>query len=501
VWIMATNPVVSLPDADKVKGALRGCEFVVVSDVMANTDTARLAHVLLPALAWGEKDGMVTNSDRTMSRQRPFLPAPGEARADWRIVCDVARAMDFTGFDFVSPHEIFREHARLTARGNHGQRALNLGAWQDLTAAEYRQWEPAAWPMAQSRESARGPLFADGRFQHADGKARFIALAPRAPVNPLSEEFPLVLNTGRVRDHWHTMTRTGKSARLSAHVAEPFVEIHVADAMRFAVRPGELARLRSAWGSMVVRVRADGEVTPGSVFAPIHWNDAWSSDARVGALTNPAVDPVSGEPELKHTPVAIEPFAADWYGVIYSRAPLPPPDAAWWTRVTGAEFTRHELVGRSHPDWSGKARDMLGVAATPDADWIEYRDPARGLYRGAWLVGERLMACIYIDGRPTLPDRAWLAGLFAARQLTAPMRSSLLAARALEGTDQGALVCSCFGVGRHAIAACARQLGPAATPVEIGKRLKCGTNCGSCLPEIQALIQESQRTHEKRSAS
>jgi len=493
VWIMATNPVVSLPDADKVRAALRGCEFVVVSDVMSNTDTANHAHVLLPALAWGEKDGMVTNSDRTLSRQRAFLPVPGEARADWRIVCDVARAMGFSGFDFESPHEIFREHARLTAHQNTGRRALHLGAWADITAAEYEHWQPAAWPMAQSRESARGPMFADGRFHHPDGRARFIALAPRAPVHAVSGEFPLILNTGRVRDHWHTMTRTGKSARLSAHVFEPYVEINVADAMRFAVRAGELARVRSAWGSMVVRVRADGEVAPGSVFAPIHWNDAWSSDARVGALTNPVVDPVSGEPELKHTPVAIEPFVADWHGIIYSRAPLPPPDAAWWTRVTGAEFTRYELVGRAHPDWRDKARAMLGVTSTPDADWIEYRDAARGLYRGAWIEGERLMACIYIDGRPTLPDRGWLASLFAARKLTAPMRASLLAARALEGSDQGALVCSCFGVGRNAIAACARQLGRAATALEIGKRLKCGTNCGSCVPEIQAIIGDIPR--------
>jgi assimilatory nitrate reductase catalytic subunit len=229
---MATNPVVSLPDADKVKAALAGCEFVVVSDVMGNTDTAALAHVLLPALAWGEKDGTVTNSDRTISRQRAFLHPPGEARADWRIVCDVARAMGFEGFDYISPHEIFREHARLTAHANDGKRMLNLGAWDNITAAEYKNWEPAAWPMAETRESARGPMFADGRFQHPDRKARFIALTPRLPEHPTTKEFPLVLNTGRVRDHWHTMTRTGKSARLSAHLAEPYAEINIARGTR-----------------------------------------------------------------------------------------------------------------------------------------------------------------------------------------------------------------------------------------------------------------------------
>jgi assimilatory nitrate reductase catalytic subunit len=490
VWIMATNPVVSLPDADRVRAALAGCELVVVSDVMANTDTAALAHVLLPALAWGEKDGTVTNSDRTISRQRQFLPAPGEARADWRIICDVARAMGFSGFDFVSPHEIFSEHARLTTQLNDGRRALDLGAWADITAAEYRSWEPAAWPMAAGRESARGPRFADGRFLHADGRARFVALTPRRPQNAPDEDFPLVLNTGRVRDHWHTMTRTGKSPRLSAHVAEPFVEVNPADALRFAVRAGELARLRSRWGSMVVRVRSEGDVPAGMVFVPIHWNAAFASDARVGALTNPVVDPVSGEPELKHTPVSIEPFIADWYGVIYTRAPLPAPSAAWWTRVQGEQFLRYELVGRAFPDWPREARRLCGADEGAEVDWIEYFDPASRLYRGAWIADDRLQACIYIEGRPGLPDRAWLASLFARRKLDNPARVSLLAGRAAQGADQGTLVCSCFGVGRNPIAACARDLGAAASVMEIGKRLKCGTNCGSCIPEIQRVIAE-----------
>jgi assimilatory nitrate reductase catalytic subunit len=495
VWIMATNPVVSLPDADKVKEALRRCEFVAVSDVMGNTDTAALAHVLLPALAWGEKDGTVTNSDRTISRQRAFLPPPGEARADWRIVCDVARAMGFEGFDFVSPHEIFREHVQLTAHANDGRRALNLGAWANITAAEYKNWEPAAWPMAESRASARGPMFADGKFLHADGRARFLPIAPRGPANAPTEDFPLVLNTGRVRDHWHTMTRTGKSPRLSAHLDEPFVEINAADALRFAVRPGELARLRSSWGMMVVRVRLVSDVRAGAVFAPIHWNEAFASDARVGALVNPVVDPISGEPEFKHTPVSIEPFIADWYGVMLTRQTLPAPDTAWWTRVQGAQFTRFEMVGRSFPDWPSEARRMLAV---PDeADWIEYRDPARRLYRGAWFVDGQIQGCIYVDGRPELPERAWLASLFGVRKLEAAARASLLAGRSLQG-EGGTLVCSCFGVGAKTIADCARTLGARATPVEIGKRLKCGTNCGSCVGEIQAIIRDAGKMGARR---
>jgi assimilatory nitrate reductase catalytic subunit len=150
-------------------------------------------------------------------------------------------------------------------------------------------------------------------------------------------------------------------------------------------------------------------------------------------------------------------------------------------------------VGRSRPDWKVLARQWLAVPDSAEVDWIEYSDPARGLYRGAWIVDEKLHACVYVDGRPTLPDRGWLANLFGTNKLTAPLRASLLAARALEGADQGALVCSCFGVGRNAIAACAKQLGAAATAAELGKRLKCGTNCGSCVPEIQAIIGESRR--------
>ena len=491
VWIMATNPVVSLPDADKVRAALESCDFVVVSDVMGNTDTAMHADVLLPALAWGEKDGTVTNSDRTISRQRQFLPPPGEARADWRIICEVARALGFQGFDFVSPHEIFREHARLTAHANDGRRALNLGAWADITALEYKNWEPAAWPMVDSRDSARGPMFANGKFMHADGRARFVPLTPRLPENTPTQEHPLVLNTGRVRDHWHTMTRTGKSALLSAHMPEPFAEVNAADALRFGVRDGALATLRSRWGSMVARVRVGAEVPAGMVFAPIHWNRAFASDARVGALTNPVVDPISGEPEFKHTPLSIEHFEADWYGVMLTRATLPPPATKWWTKVQGKEFVRYEIAGGNPQNWPRVARRLLvsaSAGAAADIDWVEFRDAGRKLYRGAWFVDDRLQACIFIAPQVTLPDRAWLGRLFGSGKLKPAARASVMAGRAVEGADQGAPVCSCFGVGRNPIAACARELGAAATAAEIGKRLKCGTNCGSCVPEIQSII-------------
>jgi assimilatory nitrate reductase catalytic subunit len=398
--------------------------------------------------------------------------------------------MGFSGFEFTTPHEVFREHARLSAQANDGRRAFDIGAWADITAQEYEAWQPAAWPMVKSRESARGPMFRDGKFMHADGKARFVPLTPRLPRNPITARHPLVLNTGRVRDHWHTMTRTGKSGRLSSHVDEPYVEVNTIDALRYAVRAGELARLHSGYGSMVVRARIGLDVPRGMVFAPIHWNRAYSSDARVGALTNPVVDPISGEPELKHTPVSIEPFAADWYGVMLTRKPSPPPDVSWWTKVQGEQFVRYELAGQGADDWATLARRLLGVNEA-DVDWMEYRDAGRKVYRAAYLVDDRLEGCVYFDSRPTLPERNWLSRLFTVNRFNPAMRSALMAGRAIEGADQGPTICSCFGVGRNPIAACARELGAKATTVEIGRRLKCGTNCGSCIPEIQRIIADT----------
>ena len=412
------------------------------------------------------------------------------------MVCDVARAMGFEGFDFISPHEIFREHARLTAHHNDGRRALNLGAWANITAAEYKNWEPAAWPMAESRESARGPMFARWQVPASRRQGALPAARRRAcPRTRPRRNIPLVLNTGRVRDHWHTMTRTGKSARLSAHMAEPYAEINTADALRFKVRAGELATLRSKWGSMVVRVRTGADIPPGMVFAPIHWNRAFASDARVGALTNPG-----GRSDLRRTRAqahagvhrALRRVAGT--RVMLTRSPLPPPATQWWTKVQGEKFVRYELAGNHSRDWSHRGAPAAGRAGgrlLADVDWIEYRDPARRVYRAAWFVDDRLEGCIYFDRLPALPERAWLARMFAQAKLRCRRRApaSWRAAHS-KASDQGALVCSCFGVGANPIAACARELGAAATPAEIGKRLKCGTNCGSCIPEIQVIIGE-----------
>jgi len=490
VWIMATNPVVSLPNARKVEQALRRCELVVVSDCVERTETTVFAHVLLPASAWGEKDGTVTNSERRISRQRAFMALPGEAKPDWWIVSQVARRMGFSGFDYSSAYEIFLEHARLSATDNDGRRAFDIGMLAQLTHAEYDTLGPIQWPV-QSDKSARTRMFADGRFFHPDGKARFVAISPRPPAHSTDEEYPLVLNTGRIRDQWHTMTRTGSAPRLTAHSPEPYVDMHAQDAMLAGAKPGELVRVATRWGSLVARLRVSNEMPRGMIFVPIHWSAPFSSDARVGSLVNPVVDPISGEPELKHTPARVSPFLVSWHGFILSREPLTDLDVTWWTLARGEQFLRYELAGRRvYGDWSRWARRLMKTESE-ELDWIEYSDPSAGAYRAVALRDERIVLCIFISPRPDLPSRTWLASLFARSRIDDTERRGLLAGRpASAEADQGPIVCSCFGVGRKQICDVIRDHG-LTTTLQVGQHLRAGTNCGSCVPEIKTLLAET----------
>jgi assimilatory nitrate reductase catalytic subunit len=488
LWIIATNPAVSVPDAQQVRRALAKCEFVVVSDCVRDTDTARHAHVLLPALAWGEKDGTVTNSERRISRQRTFLPAPGEARPDWWIVTEVARRLGYAqAFAYETPAAIFREHAALSAQANGGTRDFDLSGLADLSDEAYGELQPLQWPVTAEHPNGTPRLFGDGAFFTPSGRARFVPITPRAPMHATDGEHPLALNTGRVRDHWHTLTRTGLSARLSAHTVEPYVEAHPADAARCAVSDGGLARVASRWGEARVRVRVTDTVRAGTVFAPMHWNDQFSSAGCIDRVVNPATDPVSGEPEFKHTPVRLAPMKPAWHGFLLSRRRLPPGNAAYWACARGEGLWRYELAGDELPkDWASAARAVL-CAQDEKVEWIEYFDNAARRYRAARLTNGKLESCIFIGPDPQLPPRDWLGGLFALDNLDAITRASILAGTAPRGQrETGRQVCACFGVGEAAIRDAIRS---GCLSVEaIGARLKAGTNCGSCVPELKALI-------------
>ena len=491
LWIMATNPAVSMPDANRVRRALGKCEFLVVSDCIARTDTTAYAQVLLPALAWGEKDGTVTNSERRISRQRAFLPVVGEARPDWWIVSQVGQRMGYAGFDYRSPLQVFAEHAALSGFENGGTRDFDISGLAELSPTEYDDLQPVQWPVRSADGKGTARLFAGGGFYTANRRARFVPVAPRPPGTAPDPDYPLVLNTGRVRDQWHTMTRTGKSPRLSGHVAEPYAELHPADAERLGLQDGELVTLSSRWGEALLRLVVSEGQQCGQVFAPMHWNDQFASAARVDSLVNAVTDPVSGQPEFKHTPVRVAPYRPAWHGFVLSRRALAPRHATYWTRTRRQGLWHYELAGEQAPaDWAAYARELLAELAM-EAQWSELFDSGQNSYRAACFRESRLETCLFIGPDFRLPARDWLIELFAKPALDVRERARVLAGIPASGQeDAGRVICSCFSVGRNALLRAIREQG-LDTPEKLGAALQAGTNCGSCVPELRALIAEA----------
>src|SRR5712664_2805568 len=255
LWVIGTNPAVSLPDANVAREALKKLELFVVSENVRSNDTVDAGpHVLLPAQAWGEKSGTVTNSERRISRQRAFLNSPGEARPDWWILGEVAKRLGFgAAFSFSSAADIFREHASLSAFENDGRRDFDIGALKSLSDEAFDAMAPAQWP-ARENAPPQQRFFAEGGFFANDHKARFIAPEVPALRTETTAGRSLRLNTGRIRDQWHTMTRTGISPRLGQHLPEPFVEIHPDDAVRFGIVDDSFARVVTDYGQCILKV-------------------------------------------------------------------------------------------------------------------------------------------------------------------------------------------------------------------------------------------------------
>ena len=490
VWIMATNPAVSMPDSNKVKRALEKCEFVVVSDCIRNTDTTRFANVLLPAQTWGERDGTVTNSERRITRQRAFLPSPGEARADWWIISEIAKRLGFAEqFAFTEPADIFKEHAQLSGYENNGRRDFDISGLQDLSYTEYDDLKPIQWPVTSDNSEGTTRMFAEGHFFTKSKKAQFIAIENSVPATEVSVDYPLRLNTGRIRDQWHTMTRTGKSARLSGHIYEPFVEIHPHDADVFSLQDSELAQISSASANIVCRVKISDAQQIGSVFVPIHWNDQFSSRAIVDSLVSAHVDPYSGQPEYKATPVNVKPFQTQWYGFLLSRRKLDLENASYWSCSRGQGLWRYEIAGDQVPqDWSESARSLLCQHAEK-VEWAEYYDSAVNRYRAARIENGRLESCIFIGPDYLLPERDWLLNLFKDEKLDDKDRVNLLSGKPpSDQKDAGRTVCACFNVGINTLIETIQSQN-LTSPEQVGEILRAGTNCGSCVPEIRELIQ------------
>ncbi|CAM2010822.1 molybdopterin oxidoreductase family protein [Acanthopleuribacter pedis] len=431
LWVMCTNPAVSLPNSERVHEALQRIPFLVVSECEAETETTRFADVHLPAQTWGEKNGTVTNSERRISRRRAFLEPPGEARPDWWIISRVACEMGFMqAFSYTGPADIFREHAALSGFEN-TTRDFDISALAELSNREYEDLAPIQWPVNARYPRGRARLFETGRFFHNDTRARMIPIQPRPPKNPVCDTFPFALNTGRVRDQWHSMSRTGKVPRLFGHTPEPMLAIHPEDAAANGLdqNPSGLVMVRSKWGGLVARIAPTRDQPRGTLFLPFHWNGRFAQAARANRLVNPATDPLSGQPELKHTPVAVTVLVPRWFGFLLTQEQEVPPinDLCYQVSVPRQGFWRHELAGtRPIQDYARWLEKHWGLRPREE-NWLEYAVGGGGSYRAAQIVEGRLNTCFYLTEKAVLPDRTWLETVFAKKQLEARERRSLLA--------------------------------------------------------------------------
>ncbi len=520
LWIACTNPAQSMPNQTTVRRALERAEFVVVQEAFATAATADFADLLLPATTWGEKDGTVTNSERCISRVRPAVPAAGESRHDWRIGVDLARRLETrlrpgqpTLFPYEQPEQVWNEHREST-------RGRDL----DITGLSYGALErtPQQWPMPEGQATGRHRLYGDGLFPTPDGRARFAAL----PYEPVAEErvseFPFSLTTGRLRDHWHGMTRTGTLGRLFGHAPEPCIELHPDDLPPLGLRPGDLVQVTSKRGRIVVPVQPDDGVAPGQAFMALHWGSEYLSGrdtdgrplAGVNALTTSAHCPRSKQPELKHAAVRIEPARLGWS--LLAAAWLPAetalstreglrrllPDRAFASCVPfGHQGTglllRAADTAAPEPAWLDHIGALLGldVSAT-----LAYADPGRGHWRRVLtrMAGEQRQVQGFVLAGDTRAE-AWLLPLLL-QQESLQVEPRLLLMPGAEAPQparaRSPQVCSCFAVDAAAIDAALTRQDPALTAdarlLALQSGLRCGTGCGSCVPELKQRIRTLQ---------
>ncbi|WP_421245442.1 molybdopterin-dependent oxidoreductase [Aeromonas sanarellii] len=478
LWVLGTNPAVSLPDGNRVREALSRCELLVVSEVTANTDTARLAHLLLPAAAWGEKSGTVTNSERTISRQRAFLPLPGEARPDWWALTRLARRLGFgEGFAYEHEHDIFCEHAALSGFENAGERQFDISGLAGLTRAEFEALEPLRWPVNARWPKGRDRLFEDGRFATPDGRARLLPLAqhfpPQQGAGP-GEELPLLLNSGRLRDQWHTMTRTGHVPRLQEAEPWPRVRVGAASLLALGVREGDLVRLGNGLGEALLLAGLDEGLREGEAFLPMHWTDSQCSQGAVNRLIAPVVDPLSGQPMFKQGRVQARAQPTRWEGLWCGRHEWREP-VDWWARRPLPEGNCTLLAS-----WS-ESPAILWQRLGEQGHWL--RLPLKEGWLAVALAGDRIEGILLVAARRPSIKVDLLASLLGTPLQAGGLSQTL--SQALAGESR--LVCSCLRVSEQRIVDAITRQGVSEL-AGLQALLGCGSNCGTCLPEIDKLL-------------
>lgn len=516
LWIVCTNPAQSMPDQATVRRALQRAEFVVVQEAFATAATCDFADLLLPATTWGEKEGTVTNSERRISRVRAAVPAAGEARHDWRIAVDAARRLEAqlrpgqaSLFPYYTPESIWNEHREST-------RGRDL----DITGLSYAMLEaegPQQWPLREGDQAGKTRLYEDGIFLTTDGKARFAALPYQPTAEPRESRFPFSLTTGRLRDHWHGMTRTGTIGRLFGHVAEPAVQLNPQDMERRGLKDGELVHVTSKRGSIVLPVQGSRTVQATQAFIAMHWGPEYLSGrssqgeplAGVNALTTSAYCPTSKQPELKHAAVKILKAELPWslLGVAWLpeasalaalaelRSLMPSFDFAscvpFGRERTGVLF-RAAAHDAPEPALVERIEALLGLGTT---DTLRYADKRRQQRRSARLqrTGDDITLEAFLLAGDTSAE-SWIKTLLQD-QLPAGRYGRLLlmpgAAAPVAVVAKSPQVCTCFNVSEDAIrGALPRCGGPDDQRLaQLQGRLQCGTNCGSCIPELKRLVK------------
>ncbi|AOW14330.1 nitrate reductase [Hydrogenophaga crassostreae] len=550
LWIACTNPAQSMPDQATVRRALQRAEFVVVQEAFATAETCQYADLLLPATTWGEKEGTVTNSERRISRVRAAVPAAGEARQDWKIVVDFAHKLEAMGvgsefrkttsaatnnnadrnsaltpialspetapstttlFPYPSPESIWTEHREST-------RGRDL----DITGLSYAKLEaqgPQQWPYPEGATEGKTRLYEDGIFPTPNGRARFAALPFIPLADPRENRYPFSLTTGRLRDQWHGMTRTGTLGRLFGHVAEPTVQLHPADMAERGWQDGDLVHLTSKRGSILVPTESSDSVAKNQAFMAMHWGAEYLSGcsstgeplAGVNALTTSAFCPTSKQPELKHAAIKVLKAELPW--TLLGVAWLPEGQALSARRGLQALMKRFPFAacvpfGRERTGllFRAAAHDAPNAALIAEieallllnsAETLRYADRRLQQHRAVRLssTGEgRKLEGFLLAGDTSA--EVWLKALLQdelpadayGRLLLMPGAKAPVAVKA-----KSKQVCTCFNVSEEAIQA---QLTTSDGSDEqrmsrLQRDLKCGTKCGSCIPELRRLVKQS----------
>lgn len=485
IWIVATNPAVSLPDSLKVREALEKCEFVVVSEMTPKTDTAQYADLLLPASGWGERAGTVTNSERCITRQRAFTDAPGEAKPDWWAMAEFGKRLGYeSAFIYNNTAEIFREHAELSGFEN-TNRQFDISALATITDEEYEAFTPKQWPLSANNSRDNRRLFADGNFTTPDGKANLIAVEPKDPVikrQEAAKEGAWLLNSGRLRDQWHTMTRTGHLPRLMETEPLPKVYVNHQTLLASGYTEGQLIRLTSLQGSVMTILGRDDGLRDYEAFMPMHWSDDFSSCSGVNRLVAPVTDSVSGQPQFKQTEVMPEIVDVKWHGLWVGQH-APELEVSWWSR---------------RPLDAGECRRLTDENQTTDEVWFQLAQQGRWLrlpLKGGWLAVKltqgRIVGLLLVSKDHLKVNIDLLAGLIGL-----PMSSTALSEtleQALAGDSR--MICSCFRVSEKQIVDAIHEQGITEL-TGLQSLLRCGTNCGTCVVELKKILHKQTTLNE-----